>query len=471
MFQDRERDAVFLQQALKLTSEFESVQQAFNEQQEVVKQATKNLAAAQKDVQNETDTEIRRQKNEISDEFNARLDERTSQIKKVKAQRGKMRAEGIKNRIQMETQSLEDANKAINQNTKDLFRQNKIPGFANSPAFYTLFVTTGIKESLIAILTVLLLLVVLPVLIYILLGRPGVLWMVLIYVIDVAVFGGLYMLITNNVKIKYAPLINQGRQNWNLILENRSKIRKITNGIKKDQDDSMYELQEFDAQLMQLEQEKRSINEERLATMAQFDSEGRARIASEVQEKNNSRLAELQDELEAANKRFDELISQTRELQSTLQRDYEPRIGKEFMTSDKLDRLLSVFRSSTEINLSEAQEVVRSGKLPEHTAHAAAAGNDEEHIPDPSEIMGGTQDKASATKKMSGGQHFEDAGYASAAGVGFDAQAIAGVDQPIYASDVSDSQQAADKEQSADQAIAGENPFGQTVSDTVDVCE
>lgn len=471
MFQDRERDAVFLQQALKLTSEFESVQQAFNEQQEVVKQATKNLAAAQKDVQNETDTEIRRQKNEISDEFNARLDERTSQIKKVKAQRGKMRAEGIKNRIQMETQSLEDANKAINQNTKDLFRQNKIPGFANSPAFYTLFVTTGIKESLIAILTVLLLLVVLPVLIYILLGRPGVLWMVLIYVIDVAVFGGLYMLITNNVKIKYAPLINQGRQNWNLILENRSKIRKITNGIKKDQDDSMYELQEFDAQLMQLEQEKRSINEERLATMAQFDSEGRARIASEVQEKNNSRLAELQDELEAANKRFDELISQTRELQSTLQRDYEPRIGKEFMTSDKLDRLLSVFRSSTEINLSEAQEVVRSGKLPEHTAHAAAAGNDEEHIPDPSEIMGGTQDKASATKKMSGGQHFEDAGYASAAGVGFDAQAIAGVDQPIYASDVSDSQQAADKEQAADQAIAGENPFGQTVSDTVDVCE
>ena len=471
MFQDRERDAVFLQQALKLTSEFESVQQAFNEQQEVVKQATKNLAAAQKDVQNETDTEIRRQKNEISDEFNARLDERTSQIKKVKAQRGKMRAEGIKNRIQMETQSLEDANKAINQSTKDLFRQNKIPGFANSPAFYTLFVTTGIKESLIAILTVLLLLVVLPVLIYILLGRPGVLWMVLIYVIDVAVFGGLYMLITNNVKIKYAPLINQGRQNWNLILENRSKIRKITNGIKKDQDDSMYELQEFDAQLMQLEQEKRSINEERLATMAQFDSEGRARIASEVQEKNNSRLAELQDELEAANKRFDELISQTRELQSTLQRDYEPRIGKEFMTSDKLDRLLSVFRSSTEINLSEAQEVVRSGKLPEHTAHAAAAGNDEEHIPDPSEIMGGTQDKASATKKMSGGQHFEDAGYASAAGVGFDAQAIAGVDQPIYASDVSDSQQAADKEQAADQAIAGENPFGQTVSDTVDVCE
>lgn len=477
MFQDRERDAVFLQQALKLTSEFESVQQAFNEQQEVVKQATKNLAAAQKDVQNETDTEIRRQKNEISDEFNARLDERTSQIKKVKAQRGKMRAEGIKNRIQMETQSLEDANKAINQNTKDLFRQNKIPGFANSPAFYTLFVTTGIKESLIAILTVLLLLVVLPVLIYILLGRPGVLWMVLIYVIDVAVFGGLYMLITNNVKIKYAPLINQGRQNWNLILENRSKIRKITNGIKKDQDDSMYELQEFDAQLMQLEQEKRSINEERLATMAQFDSEGRARIASEVQEKNNSRLAELQDELEAANKRFDELISQTRELQSTLQRDYEPRIGKEFMTSDKLDRLLSVFRSSTEINLSEAQEVVRSGKLPEHTAHAAAAGNDEEHIPDPSEIMGGTQDKASDTRRTSGGQHFEDAGYASAAGVGFDAQAMAGMDQPIYASGVSDSQQvadngqAADNEQAADQAIAGENPFGQTVSDTVDVCE
>ena len=477
MIQNKERDAAFLQQALKITTEYESVQQAFNEQQDVVKQATRNLQAAQKDVQNETETEIKRQKNEISDEFNARLDERTAQIKKVKAQRGKMRAEGIKSRIQMETQSLLDANQAINQNTKELFRQNKIPGFANSASFFTLFVTSSVKEYLIAILTVLLLLVVLPLLIYIMLDKPGVLWMVVIYVIDVAFFGGIYMLITNTVKIKHAPIINQGRQNWNMILENRRKIRRITKGIKKDQDDSLYGLQEFDAQLMQLEQEKRSINEERLQALAQFDSEGRARISTEVQERNNSRLAELQDELEAANKRFEELISQTRELQLTLSKDYEPRIGKEFMTSDKLDRLLSVFRSNTEINLSEAQEVVRSGKLPEHTAHATAAGNDEEHIPDPSEIMGGTQDKASATKKMSGGQHFEDAGYASAAGVGFDAQAIAGMDQPIHASGVSDSQQAADneqaadKEQAADQAIAGENPFGQTVSDTVDVCE
>lgn len=483
MVQNKERDAAFLQQALKITTEYESVQQAFNEQQDVVKQATRNLQAAQKDVQNETETEIKRQKNEISDEFNARLDERTAQIKKVKAQRGKMRAEGIKSRIQMETQSLLDANQAINQNTKELFRQNKIPGFANSASFFTLFVTSSVKEYLIAILTVLLLLVVLPLLIYIMLDKPGVLWMVVIYVIDVAFFGGIYMLITNTVKIKHAPIINQGRQNWNMILENRRKIRRITKGIKKDQDDSLYGLQEFDAQLMQLEQEKRSINEERLQALAQFDSEGRARISTEVQERNNSRLAELQDELEAANKRFEELISQTRELQLTLSKDYEPRIGKEFMTSDKLDRLLSVFRSSTEINLSEAQEVVRSGKLPEHTAHAAAAGNDEEHIPDPSEIMGGTQDKASATKKTSGGQHFEDAGYASAAGVGFDAQAMAGMDQPIYASGVSDSQQVADngqvadneriadKEQAADQAIAGENPFGQTVSDTVDVGE
>ena len=477
MVQNKERDAAFLQQALKITTEYESVQQAFNEQQDVVKQATRNLQAAQKDVQNETETEIKRQKNEISDEFNARLDERTAQIKKVKAQRGKMRAEGIKSRIQMETQSLLDANQAINQNTKELFRQNKIPGFANSASFFTLFVTSSVKEYLIAILTVLLLLVVLPLLIYIMLDKPGVLWMVVIYVIDVAFFGGIYMLITNTVKIKHAPIINQGRQNWNMILENRRKIRRITKGIKKDQDDSLYGLQEFDAQLMQLEQEKRSINEERLQALAQFDSEGRARISTEVQERNNSRLAELQDELEAANKRFEELISQTRELQLTLSKDYEPRIGKEFMTSDKLDRLLSVFRSSTEINFSEAQEVVRSGKLPEHTEHAAAAGNDEEHIPDPSEIMGGAQDKASDTRRTSGGQHFEDAGYASAAGVGFGAQAMAGMDQPMYASGVSDSQQAADneqaadKEQAADQAIAGENPFGQTVSDTVDVGE
>ena len=105
MIQNKEHDAAFLQQALKITTEYESVQQAFNEQQDVVKQATRNLQAAQKDVQNETETESKRQKNEISDEFNARLDERTAQIKKVKAQRGKMRAEGIKSRIQMETQT------------------------------------------------------------------------------------------------------------------------------------------------------------------------------------------------------------------------------------------------------------------------------------------------------------------------------------------------------------------------------
>ena len=113
--------------------------------------------------------------------------------------------------------------------------------------------TSSVKEYLIAILTVLLLLVVLPLLIYIMLDKPGVLWMVVIYVIDVAVFGGIYMLITNTVKIKHAPIINQGRQNWNMILENRRKIRRITKGIKKDQDDSLYGLQEYDAQLMQLD--------------------------------------------------------------------------------------------------------------------------------------------------------------------------------------------------------------------------
>lgn len=511
MFQDKERDAAFLQQALKLTTEFESVQQAFNEQQEVVKQASKNLAAAQKDVQNETETEIKRKKNEISDEFNARLDERTSQIKKVKAQRGKSRAEGVKNRIQMETQSLEDANKAINQNTKEIFRQDKVPAFANSPSFYTLFVTSGIKEALIAILTVLLLLVVLPLLIYIILGKPGMLWIVLIYIVDVAVFGGLYMLITNTVKIKHAPAIDQGRKNWDRILKNRAEIRRITKRIKKDQDDSLYQLQEYDAQLIQLEQEKRSINEERLAAMAQFDSEGRARISSEIQEKNNSRLADLQDELEAANRRIEELISQTRELQLTLQKDYEPMIGKEFMSSDKLDRLLSVFRGDAEMSLAEAQEVVRSGKLPERQAHAAIAGGDDEHIPDPSEIIGGAQkgpkvqnaqkvqyaqkeqraqiaQKAQNWAAQTGMDQAEpgrqevyegtgDISKAAAMSKAADASKVAAIPKVTAVSKTTAASKAAGKdaagydseaEYAPDGDVDGENPFGETVSDTVD---
>lgn len=388
MAQDKDREIAFLQQASRVAAENEAVQQAFSEQQDAVKQATKNLTNAQKEMQSEIDNAIKREKNKISDAYNARIDERSNQIKKVKGQRDKMRAQGVKERIGMETASLIEANKAVKESTLALYKENKVPRFANSAWFYTLFVTSGVKEYLLLILTVAVLLIGLPILIYLILGRPGALWMVLIYLLDVLFFGGIYLLIMNNVKVKHAPVIHQGRQRWNMILDNRRKIKSITKNIARDRDDSLYGLQEFDAQLMQLEQDKRTISEERHQALTQFDNEGRARITAEVQEANRSRIEQLQAEVDSATKRFDDLMDQSRSIQATIASDYEPRVGKEFMTSDKIEKLLVPLRSGDADTLADAQEFVRRGKTPTRGGAAVETDDAEEFIPSPSEIGG-----------------------------------------------------------------------------------
>ena len=300
------------------------------------------------------DTTSNRRK-EIEATFDKQISKSQDKIKKITGKRDKVKDSKVSERIEQETESYKKENQELKLEIKKTLKENGIPAFCNSKFFFALYFPKSFSDVIIILISVLLTFLLIPCGIYfLLLPEKETVYLVIIYFITIIVFGGLYILIGNRTKEKKRQAFLQIKDLRNKVRLNRKKVARIRKKIRKDQDESVYGLEEFDQELAVVEQEIAEIREKKNEALLNFDNNTKGVITNQIQERFAEKRSQLKKDHEKASNEVTKLDKEIKELTIHIASNYEPYIGKDMMTVDRLDSLINIIKAENATNVSEA---------------------------------------------------------------------------------------------------------------------
>lgn len=297
---------------------------------------------------------------EIARSYDAEIGKTEDQLKKVKAKREKARNQGVKGRIAEDTQSLSKENEELKGRIRTLFRANHVPGYCAGGLYYSLYFTRGLKEMGILLLALLIFFLAVPCGIYFAVPERKTWYLILIYLADILIFGGVYVKIGNSTKMKHMDALREGRSIRNRIQANKKQMKAIARTIRRDKNDAVYNLEKFDDEIARLDQDLLQTNKKKKEALAAFDTVTKTILSDEIMESNKPEIDRLQGELAKAVEELKAVRTELKEKTLYTAENFEAYTGKEFMTMERLEALEGFIRAGEARNISEAVTVFKS---------------------------------------------------------------------------------------------------------------
>lgn len=330
------------------------------------KKLEKSINSLEKSIEDEIQTTVRTRREEIEDAFDKQIGVTRAKNKKVKDKRDKRRNLKVSARIKSETLPLKSENNELKSEAKALLKQKHIPSICNTKLFQALYAPSCFTDLLIILAAIAVILLLLPCGIYFyLLPEEKILYLILIYVITVLIFGGLYVFTDSRTKEKHPEEIKQLKAIRKNIRLNKKKMALIRSNIKRDRDESSYGLQGFDEEILKLNQEEADTQAQKKKALEEFDNTTKQVITSEIMGTNEEKLTGLKKEYEKTNTELKNTEEKIKALTIKIASEYEPYIGKDLITKERLDTLIGIIQAGNAANISEAVAFYRQNMKPE----------------------------------------------------------------------------------------------------------
>ena len=169
----------------------------------------------------------------------------------------------------------------------------------------------------------------------------------------------IYLLIAGKTKKKHEDGLKNIRQLRERIQGNNRQVRKITRAIRKDNNEEVYELGDFDARIKEVEDEIKRISDEKEKALLNFDENISNDIVKEIESKEMPRINDLQKE-------YDETVSQKESLEEIVKEtslkissEYEAYIGKEYTNLERIDALIKIMENGQAQTVSQAIDLYK----------------------------------------------------------------------------------------------------------------
>lgn len=315
----------------------------------------KAIKTKEKDITDEINNTIRKRKDEIEAAYNSQIETTRQRAKKIKGKKEKSKSIKVSERIDNETSGLREESRLLKQEIKDIFRMNKIPRIFNNRLFYAIFTPKGMGDFSIILAALFLLLLALPYGIYAkFISGKNMVFLFLVYLLIVVVFGGAYLLVENNVRARYAKAFQRITQIRVSLILNRRKQNSIQNSILKDKDESIYGLENFNEELNELEDEILSLSAQKKEAMNVFETSTKQVIKDEISARYQEELNSLKKDYGIIYVSGKETEDNIKNISMEITNNYEVFMGKEFMSAEKLDTLHQIMEEQNLNTISEA---------------------------------------------------------------------------------------------------------------------
>lgn len=352
----------FLQEAKAALAELEAEKAKSSRLQAEEKRLTRTLAAEKKSVEDEIVSTISKRKEEITLSYDREISKTQDKLKKARNRRGRAKEQGVKERIDNETAQLREENRQLKLQNATVFHQNKIPFFCNTKFYFALYFTKGFGEAMLFLLTFVIAFLVIPCGIYWLIPKHELWMLILIYVIDIVLLFGTYILLNNKTKVNHLEIMKDARKNHDMIDANKRKIRVIVKAIEKDKNESVYNLGKYDKEISNIEDELEEIARRKQEALGVFENQTRQKLEQEILNNNKEKLESLARQLKQVSASNVEMGNSVQQKTITFTDEFGPYIGQEFMSQDKLDKLIDILNQGLASSITEAQQIYKNVK-------------------------------------------------------------------------------------------------------------
>lgn len=324
------------------------------------KKVEKFIVSKETAIEEELSFTIKKRKEEIETTYDQEIFKAKDQMKKVEIKKEQAKNAQISERIDIETSDLRDEYEQMRLETINKFKKEQIARFLNTKLFFALYMPKSAKDYGIIAITLMLLLLVFPCGIYFfILTEQKAIYLVIIYVLTVLIFGALYFIIGSKTKDKHLITMKEVRQIRDNMLKNKIKRKKIAKKIKKDKDESIYSLDRYDEEINKLQNDIDTVANRKKEAVATFDNSTRVIITKEIRGRHEEELLDLKTKLNQLSKKIKDNNENIKYLSLELVDNYEAYLGKEFMSVEKIDRLIGLMEGKNLQNISEAIAMYR----------------------------------------------------------------------------------------------------------------
>ncbi len=343
----------FLDNAQNAIAEYQDVSTRLTNQRDIEKQASLALEKVRKDAQDKIQKTIKQRSDELTVTYDNQISQVETRLKKKQAERERARQEGVKGRIKSETEPRRIENQELKRQLAAIIKKDNAPAFFNTSIFYTLFHPSGFGELFCFLMVFIIIFALLPFGIYFLISERKFWYLFIIYLVDILVFGGIYVGIMN-VSGRHSGVVRQGRDIKNRIKENKKMIRKLEKTIKNDSDEAGYNLESYDDEIAKLQQERSDIISQKQSAQNTFDTVTRNIIIDEIETATKPKVDELSQGFNDATTLRSELETKERELALDLSKTYEQYLGKNHMNPEDIGKIKALIEGGEASSIIDA---------------------------------------------------------------------------------------------------------------------
>lgn len=319
----------------------------------------KDIKAEEKILADNIENTLRKRREQVVANFDKELEKSQERLKKVRNAREKAKSQKVEERIKEETAELVMENKNIHEEIRTFFKRKGVPTFCDSDVVYTLYFPNTTRQLAVVALTFLFGIFGLPFLATSLLTN-GVFTGILVYMLTMAAFLGLYILGYNYTRVRHKEAFIDMRVRRNAIRKNNGRIKRIKKSIKKDKDEEQYGLKEYDEDIEEIEEDINDIVEKKNKVLADFEKTTKNEICEEITKRDMPKIDGLKKTASENALRLKELEQKQKDMSINLSTNYGPYLGEENMTVERIDMLVALIEKGEASNIGDAVNLLKN---------------------------------------------------------------------------------------------------------------
>ena len=327
----------------------------------------KEIQATEKSMNTDIANTVTKRRKELEASYNGQISSVKANIEKEKTKRDKEKSSKVSERIGNETENLRKDILSLKQNMKQIFDKNRIPKIFNNDYFFALFMPNGIKDVLVLAASFAAVILI-PLIIFLLFikGNDGAWWKgLLLFGGFIGIFGVIYGLIFSKIRVRHKTALKSAQTYRSRIDGNKRRIKKIENEIRKDSDESLYNLEEYDERIGLIERRLDDILEDKKEALADFEDKKKLEITEDIKAKYAERLNKSKEEYERNYKEQEEINRQISEATVRISKNYEAYVGKDALNITTIDQLIEMIESGNAISITDALDRYKKNMINE----------------------------------------------------------------------------------------------------------
>lgn len=332
-------------------------------------QTEKAIKAKEKAISDEISVATKKRQDEIGRSYDDEITKLKSRSRKVRTKKGKTKQKEVALRIRRETTDEREKERQLKLEIRSVYKRDGVSSIFNTKLFYSMFMPQYLSDIPVLLLTLVVALLVVPSAVYFL-AFPET-WqttigLMLMYFGFALLYILLYVVILNVTKGAHKEMFSEIKGLRADIRANRRDMAKIARRIRKDKDESEYNLDRFDDEMKDITDEIHRILEEKKEALIDFEKDAKNVLADGIREKYSEELDEKKKYLATTREEQRAAAARAKELSLLIAKKYEPYLGKENLSLDIIDQMEVRLDSGAAKTIGEAlklvQEALRSAE-------------------------------------------------------------------------------------------------------------